>query len=378
MGKLRKIGKKIGRGIKSVGRKFKSGLGKVAKAFGKLGPLGSIALSFILPGIGSWISNVAQGSSFIAPIAQGLVNAGKFVKNGVGKVFNRVTDAIEYSINKVSSIGGEGVAGTNFRNWASEATGGFIEPSTKGISDITVPGSTKTITGPDGFTKDIQVPETTISADAQVGIGGPKVPQTPKGMTDPVYVDGLDTDLKKGFYEQADLDTYYTGVDTPVGDYTKMGIKSPTGEPMKGFTNVQPADITAGKSTDLAGANIYGEGPPKPIRAVDSTTIKTTGDLKAPKPKGGGYFGRAKDVYKKVAPIQAVGSEIQAEEDAEVFAKQQQQAYTRDYFSSIGQDLLASGNSNPNVSVINFNNPNPSDSDVYNLVNSYGGILGTS
>ena len=99
-----------------------------------------------------------------------------------------------------------------------------------------------------------------------------------------------------------------------------------------------------------------------------------------PKPKvgGKGYFGRAKDVYKKVAPIQAVGSEIQAGEDAEVFAKQQQKAYTRDYFASIGQDLLASGNSNPNVSVINFNNPNPSDSDVYNLVNSYGGILGTS
>lgn len=344
MGKLRQIGKKIGKGIKSVGKKLKSGLGKVAKAFGKLGPLGSIALSFMLPGIGSWISSVAQGSSFLAPIAQGLVNAGKFVKNGVGKVFNKVTDAIEYSINKVSSIGGEGVAGSNFRNWASEATNGFIEPSTQGVSDITVPGSTKTITGPDGFTKDIQVPETTISADAQVGIGGPKVPQTPKGMTDPVYMDGIDTDLKKGFYEQADLDTYYTG--------TSKTLDIGTGK------------ITEGVTTGPLPENQVG--------------IKTSDGMPKPKVGGKGYFGRAKDVYKKVAPIQAVGSEIQAEEDAEVFAKQQQQAYTRDYFSSIGQDLLASGNSNPNVSVINFNNPNPSDSDIYNLVNSYGGILGTS
>jgi len=344
MGKLRQIGKKIGKGIKSIGKKLKSGLGKVAKAFGKLGPLGSIALSFILPGIGSWISNVAQGSSFIAPIAQGLVNAGKFVKNGVGKVFNRVTDAIEYSINKVSSIGGEGVAGSNFRNWASEVTGGFIEPSTEGINDITVSGSTKTITGPDGFTKDIQVPETTISADAQVGIGGPKVPQTPKGMTDPVYMDGIDTDLKKGFYEQADLDTYYTGTSKTL--------------------DIGTDKITEGVTTGPLPENQVG--------------IKTSDGMPKPKVGGKGYFGRAKDVYKKVAPIQAVGSEIQAEEDAEVFAKQQQQAYTRDYFSSIGQDLLASGNSNPNVSVINFNNPNPSDSDVYNLVNSYGGILGTS
>jgi len=348
MGKLRQIGKKIGKGIKSVGKKLKSGLGKVAKAFGKLGPLGSIALSFMLPGIGSWISSVAQGSSFLAPIAQGLVNAGKFVKNGVGKVFNKVTDAIEYSINKVSSIGGEGVAGSNFRNWASEATNGFIEPSTQGVSDITVPGKTITRTSPvetgppERFT--IDVPETTISADAQVGIGGPKVPKTPKGMTDPVYMDGAEGGLKKGFYEQADVDTYFKGIDTTV-------------------------DITSGKVVEGVTTGPLPQG---------QTSIKTTGDLKAPKPKGGGYFGRAKDVYKKVAPIQAIGSEIQAEEDAEVFAKQQQQAYNRDYFSSIGQDLLASGNSNPNVSVINFNNPNPSDSDIYNLVNSYGGILGTS
>ena len=348
MGKLRQIGKKIGKGIKSVGKKLKSGLGKVAKAFGKLGPLGSIALSFILPGIGSWISSVAQGSSFIAPIAQGLVNAGKFVKNGVGKVFNRVTDAIEYSINKVSSIGGEGVAGSNFRNWASEVTGGFIEPSTEGISDITVPGKTITRTSPvetgppERFT--IDVPETTISADAQVGTGGPKVPQTPKGMTDPVYMDGAEGGLKKGFYEQADLDTYYTG--------TSKTLDIGTGK------------ITEGVTTGPLPENQVG--------------IKTSDGMPKPKVGGKGYFGRAKDVYKKVAPIQAVGSEIQAGEDAEVFAKQQQQAYTRDYFSSIGQNLLASGNSNPNVSVIDFNNPNPSDSDVYNLVNSYGGILGTS
>jgi hypothetical protein len=354
MGKLRQIGKKIGKGIKSVGKKLKSGLGKVAKAFGKLGPLGSIALSFMLPGIGSWISSVAQGSSFLAPIAQGLVNAGKFVKNGVGKVFNKVTDAIEYSINKVSSIGGEGVAGSNFRNWASEATNGFIEPSTQGVSDITVPGSTKTITGPDGFTKDIQVPETTISADAQVGIGGPKVPKTPKGMTDPVYVDGLDTDLKKGFYEQADLDTYYTG--------TSKTLDIGTGKITDAVTPVETGIATPGES----------------YIKNNQTTIRTSDGMPKPKVEGKGYFGRAKDVYKKVAPIQAIGSEIQAGEDAEVFAKQQQQAANRAYFSSIGQDLLASGNSNPNVSVINFNNPNPSDSEIYNLVNSYGGILGTS
>ena len=106
MGKLRKIGKKIGRGIKSVGKKFKKGLGKIAKAFGKLGPIGSIALSFMLPGIGTWISSVAQGSSFLAPIAKGLVNAGNFIKDGVGTVFNKVTDAVEPEPSPVSDISG--------------------------------------------------------------------------------------------------------------------------------------------------------------------------------------------------------------------------------------------------------------------------------
>ena len=37
MGKLRKLGKKIGRGIKKVGKRLKKGLGSIAKAFGKKG-----------------------------------------------------------------------------------------------------------------------------------------------------------------------------------------------------------------------------------------------------------------------------------------------------------------------------------------------------
>ena len=48
MGFLRKIGKKIKRAFKKIGKKIKRAFGKVAKFFGKLGPLGSIALSFLL------------------------------------------------------------------------------------------------------------------------------------------------------------------------------------------------------------------------------------------------------------------------------------------------------------------------------------------
>ena len=299
MGKLRKIGKKIKRGFKKLGKKLKKGFGKIAKAFGKLGPLGSIALSFLLPGIGNvltgWLSNMGPVGEFILNIGSKIRDGANWVKNGVGRVFNRVTDAIEYGMNKVSGVFGKGTAGSDFRNWVSEQTKGFIDPSTQGVEDITVAGETKVLQSPQGPIK-VEVPETTISADAQLGIGGPKVPQTPKGMTDPVYIDGIDTDLKKGFYEQADLDKYYTGVDTPV-------------------------NIGAGTSTDIAGSNIgIDVGPSEPIRAVDRATIKTTGDLKAPTPEGSSYFSKVKKAYKVLGPAQALGGKMLADESEAAYA----------------------------------------------------------
>lgn len=341
MGKLRKIGKKIGRGFKRIGKKFKKALGGVAKAFGKLGPLGSIALSFMLPGVGSWIAGLPQGN-FIKVIADGIGKAGNFIKDGVGKVFNRVTDAIEYGMNKVSGIvpGGKGELGTNFRNWVSETTGGFIDPSTKGVDPITVPGKTITRIKPDGTTFEIEVPEKIISPEAQMGIGGPKIPQTPKGMTDPVYVDGLDTDLRKGFYEQADLDTYYTGVDKTL-------------------------DIGTGKITEGVTTG------PLPKNQVG---IKTSDGMPKPKIEGKGYFGRAKDVYKKVAPIQVIGSEIQAGEDAEEFAALQQKKARAEQFADVAQETLMRS-ADPTTNYIDFNNPNPSSEDQYAVENSYGLIL---
>ena len=338
MGKLRKIGKKIGRGIKSVGKKFKKGLGKIAKAFGKLGPIGSIALSFMLPGIGTWISSVAQGSSFLAPIAKGLVNAGNFIKDGVGTVFNRVTDAIEYSMNKVSSfVGGEGMAGSNFRNWVSETTGGFVEPSTEGIQDMSIPADTKVLKTPGGKEMTFEVPETTISPEAQVGIGGPKMPKPPKGMSkDAVFVDGIDTDLKAGFYEQADLDKFYAGQTTtsPISESIK-----PTGR-----------------------SGLYTE------------KIKTSEGLTPPKP-GASYFQRSKGAYKVVGPVTAAGASIQAGEDAEKFAAEQLRKQQAEYFADTANSVLMR-RPDPTTNYIDFNNPNPSTTDIYNLTNAYGGILG--
>ena len=56
MGFIRKVGKKIAGGIRSLGRKIKKGFKSLARGLGKFGPLGTIALSFILPGLGSTLA----------------------------------------------------------------------------------------------------------------------------------------------------------------------------------------------------------------------------------------------------------------------------------------------------------------------------------
>lgn len=145
MGFLRKVGKKIAGGFRKIGRKLKKGLGKIAKAFGKLGPLGSIALSFILPGLGDiagWlgktISSMGPAGKFLVDIStriyQGASGFIGGVKDKIGQVFNTVTGAVEGGMNAVSrGVGGAGEIGTNFRNFVSDVTNGFIEKSDKGI-----------------------------------------------------------------------------------------------------------------------------------------------------------------------------------------------------------------------------------------------------
>jgi len=365
MGKLRKIGRKVKRGFSKVGKRLKKGLGKIAKAFGKLGPLGSIALSFILPGMGSvlsgWLSNMGPVGEFILGIGNKIQQGANWVKDGVGRVFNRATDAIEYGMNKVSSIGGQGTAGSDFRNWVSKQTKGFIDPSTKGVEDITVPGSTKTITKPIGkdmtgpsqqFT--VEVPETTISAEAQMGIGGPKIPQTPKGMTDPVYMDGLDTDLKKGFYEQADLDKYYTGVDqtlTMERNYPGV-IRDPL-----------PKEVLKDNQVTIKGVN--------------ATSVK--GDLKAPKPQGSGYFSKVKKSYKVLGPAQALGGKMLADESDAAYSDYLMRVNNAARAGAIAEETLSVVPTNTYAyapqEFININNLDNDSAGMQRLTAGYGMIL---
>ena len=96
MGWLRKKAKQIARAFRKVGRKLKKGLGKIAKAFGKLGPLGSVALSFIIPGLGGIAGWLGKTISSMGP-------AGKFLVDVSTSIYNAASGAFKYVKGKISS-----------------------------------------------------------------------------------------------------------------------------------------------------------------------------------------------------------------------------------------------------------------------------------
>lgn len=139
---VKKRFKKVAKGVKKLAKKTMSaimktpilgkaikGFGKLyEKTFGKLGPLGMIAASFVLPGVGGLLSQAwsglagsltASGSGFLGAIGNGMTavsnamsQAGSFVSKG----FSNITD-------KISGVF-QGSGGTdNFFSKASEWVG---------------------------------------------------------------------------------------------------------------------------------------------------------------------------------------------------------------------------------------------------------------
>ena len=111
MGWLRKIGRKIGKGIKKIGRGIKKGLKGIAKGIGKLGIVGTIAMMFIMPyvpilwtNLGTFASGLTASSSVFARAAgyamKGIYHAGKIG----GKIFSAVSNAITGTLSKIPGV----------------------------------------------------------------------------------------------------------------------------------------------------------------------------------------------------------------------------------------------------------------------------------
>ena len=141
---FKRLGSSIAKRMRKIGRGVKKGFKKLTKAFGKLGPLGHIALFFILPYAGnvlsSWMGQFGSKVMNMLPkgFAKTLTNIGTAVKdaaswaynNTVGKVYNTVGDALTSGIDYVTKpFFSDGVgAATRFQNFVSDTAAKFSAP----------------------------------------------------------------------------------------------------------------------------------------------------------------------------------------------------------------------------------------------------------
>jgi len=313
MGKLRKIGSKIAGAFRKVGRKLKKGLGKIAKAFGKLGPLGSLAMSFILPGIGGAISNwltTGPMGSFFTTVFDGVSKAGKFLKDGVGRVFNRVTDAIEVGMNTVSKPfmqeGARG-AGSAFRDFVSDVTGGFVEKSTIDLKDDM--GNILTDSNP--FTKDEFIKD-----------------MSPEDLTNLQDRNKFLRDVKK--FETRELEGL-TKKSTDTGfEYYKTGEDGKLlDKPFKTITDTSSESYLA-----AAKKKIEEQGDGYSILDGNQEDQSFRKFVSGSKEAG---------VYKKIAPVSAYGTAIIQNENDIANYNQSVKEQQSDYFSGYAQSFLNSG-----------------------------------
>jgi hypothetical protein len=150
---FKKIGSSVAKRLRKVGRKVKKGFSKLTRAFGKLGPIGHLALFFILPGMGSvlsgWMGQFGSKVMSMLPknISRVLTSVGSAIKTGasiitepLGAVYNTVNKALTAGIDAVTrpfmAPGSEGLA-TSFQN--------FVDNTAAKLGPKTTPMSTEEI-----------------------------------------------------------------------------------------------------------------------------------------------------------------------------------------------------------------------------------------
>tara|TARA_R110002012_G_scaffold59357_1_gene155117 strand:+ start:261 stop:1388 length:1128 start_codon:yes stop_codon:yes gene_type:complete len=136
---FKKLGSSIAKGMRKIGRGVKKGFGKLTKAFGKLGPIGHLAMFFILPGMGnvltSWMGQFGSKvmsmlpkdfSRILTSVGNGIKSAAsKFLTEPLRNVYNTVSGALTNGIDMVTKPfmgpNSEGLA-TSFQNFVSDTS----------------------------------------------------------------------------------------------------------------------------------------------------------------------------------------------------------------------------------------------------------------
>ena len=145
---VKKVFKKVGKGIKKV-------VGKVGKFMNKIGIVGQIAMSFLLPGIGGLIGKAAgammASSNAVIAGAGNFLNAAVNIATKAGSMVKSVGDGVMKVVGQTVGTAINKIPGA----------GNFIKGFTKGAVDIT---QMKNFTGPGGIMDTVSKSITDVAA----------------------------------------------------------------------------------------------------------------------------------------------------------------------------------------------------------------------
>ena len=164
---FKKIGKGIKTGLKSIGKAFKSAFKSIGKFIGKLGPIGMIGMMLIMPQLGAWWGQfgawAGKTAGALGKVMTGIHKAGAFVGNAYGTI----TETISKTMNVVTggTFSSAGAAGyqaggsDQLASWMSSKldvareglglqTSGGVVPSVE--TDVVTPPTDGTIPTVDG------------------------------------------------------------------------------------------------------------------------------------------------------------------------------------------------------------------------------------
>ena len=293
MGWLKKKIKQRGKGIKKVGKKiggaFKKLLKPFAKIFNKLGPLGSIAMMMILPGIGQLLAGWGAGmSSFMGNVIKFVGNTINFVATAPQKIFQTLTGGISSAWNAMTggltTTSATGVTTTqswwdNFSGKVADAwTGSPVTDvtglfGTKGAPvggdtfwDVSKAGQTRIAnvgaqwSGPQGFKEDIK----------NLFAKDPRTPLTK--VNAPAEFKTLFTD-SQGVFDQTGYDTALeTFMDKNTVDLTSLKGGKVYKVDSPGVLGTIK-DVTSGATGKIGDITIPGVGDVSDVASVSSTAM---------------------------------------------------------------------------------------------------------
>ena len=202
---VKKTFKNLKKVLKNPGRALKKGLGKIGEAFGKLGPIGTIALSLMLPGLGAaWTTfgNFAAGvSGPMGAVLQGIATAG----NAVGSVYSSVTDLVSGTLNKVTggTFARPGTAGyqaggsDKLSNWVGTKLDDFRMKAGLPTANITPDSAMADAAklGEDLANKGFSAPSTITDADVTLKDGNSLLKKSSTSITTPKELSSSDIDI---------------------------------------------------------------------------------------------------------------------------------------------------------------------------------------